>query len=90
VSTYLFRIWNNGLASISLVPNTLEKQLSLFLRQKRGGMTFARFSKKVGLPPSTLHRLEQCQQSISLRGLYQIMRRLNCNLSDIFPKEAGP
>jgi DNA-binding Xre family transcriptional regulator len=64
--------------------NTLEKQLSAFLRRKRGDMTFAEFSRKIGLPPSTLHRLEQCQQSITLRSLQQIMDRLKCNLSDIF------
>lgn len=50
-------------------------------------MTFADFSRKLGLPPSTLHRLEQCQQSITLRGLQQIMKRLKCGLRDIFPPE---
>jgi len=67
------------------VRDTLEKQLAAFLRKKRGGMTFAQFSRKVGLPVSTLHRLEQCQQSITLSRLQQIMQRLKCGLSDIFP-----
>jgi len=66
------------------VRNTLEKQLSTFLRKKRGDMTFAEFSRKLALPPSTLHRLEQCEQSITLRSLQQIMERLKCKLSDIF------
>jgi DNA-binding Xre family transcriptional regulator len=66
------------------VQNTLEKQLSTYLRKKRGDMTFAEFSRKLGLTPSTLHRLEQCQQSITLRSLQQIMERLKCDLSDIF------
>jgi DNA-binding Xre family transcriptional regulator len=73
------------LASIRAVRDTLEKHLSLFLRKKRGEKTYAEFSKKVGLPPSTLHRLEQCQQSITLRNLQQIMDRLKCDLHDIFP-----
>ncbi len=47
-------------------------------------MTFAQFSKKLGLPTSTLHRLEQCQQSITLGRLQQIMQRLKCKMSDIF------
>jgi len=34
---------------------------------------------------STLHRLEQCQQSITLGRLQQIMQRLKCGLPDIFP-----
>jgi len=67
------------------VVDSLEKQLSRFLRAQRGEMTFADFSRKLGLPPSTLHRLEQCQQSITLRGLQQIMKRLKCGLQDIFP-----
>jgi len=66
------------------VRDTLEKQLAAFLRKKRGNMTFVQFSKKLGLPTSTLHRLEQCQQSITLGRLQQIMTRLKCGLSDIF------
>jgi DNA-binding Xre family transcriptional regulator len=67
------------------VRDGLEQQLSVFLRKKRGNMTFSEFSRKLGLPPSTLHRLEQCNQSITLRNLQQIMDRLRCNLIDIFP-----
>jgi predicted transcriptional regulator len=67
-----------------VVRDALEKQLSTFLREKRGDMTYAEFSRKLGLPPSTLHRLEQCQQSITLRSLQQIMDRLKCGLSEIF------
>jgi transcriptional regulator with XRE-family HTH domain len=52
-------------------------------------MTYARFSKKLGLPPSTLHRLEQGAQSITLRGLQQIMRRLKCGLTEIFPESGS-
>ena len=48
-------------------------------------MTYAEFSKKLGLPPSTLHRLEAGEQSITLRRLQQVMSRLKCGLSDIFP-----
>jgi hypothetical protein len=38
----------------------------------------------LGLPPSTLHRLERGDQSITLRGLQQIMKRLKRSLPDIF------
>ena len=44
-------------------------------------------AERFGLPPSTLHRLERGDQSITLRGLRQIMRRLKCRLGDIFPTE---
>ena len=83
----LFRIWNEFRRSLRAVPASLETQLGKFLRARRGEMTFAQFSKKLGLPPSTLHRLEQGAQSITLRGLQQIMRRLKCGLAEIFPNE---
>ena len=50
-------------------------------------MTYAEFSRKLGFPPSTLHRLENAGQSITLRNLQQIMSRLKCGLSDIFGDE---
>jgi transcriptional regulator with XRE-family HTH domain len=70
------------------VASLLDKQLGDFLRRRRGGQTFAEFSRKLGLPASTLHRLEQYQQSITLGRLYQITRRLKCRLRDIFSDRA--
>ena len=67
------------------VKPSMEKQLARFLRLKRGEATFAAFSKRLGIPASTLCRLEQAQQSISLGKLECILRRLNCALSDVFP-----
>jgi len=68
------------------VQTTLEVELGRFLRKKRGETTFRQFSKKLGLPPSTLFRLEMGYQSITLRRLQHIMGRLNCTLADIFPE----
>lgn len=64
--------------------DTLDQKLGQFLRKQRGTMTYVQFSRKTGLPPSTLHRLEHDQQSISLRGLEQLLRKLKCSLADIF------
>jgi lipoate-protein ligase A len=69
------------------VAGSLERQLGKFLRERRGEMTYAEFSRRLGLPPPTLHRLERGDQSITLRGLQQIMKRLRCTLSDIFGVE---
>jgi transcriptional regulator with XRE-family HTH domain len=66
------------------VGDSLERQLGRFLRERRSDMTYAEFSRRLGLPPSTLHRLENGDQSITLRGLQEIMKRLTCTLSDIF------
>jgi transcriptional regulator with XRE-family HTH domain len=65
---------------------SLEEQLARFLKERRGEMTYAQFSRKLGFPPPTLHRLEQGSQSITLRGLQQILRKLKCGLEDVFPE----
>jgi DNA-binding Xre family transcriptional regulator len=48
-------------------------------------MTYARFSRIAGLPPSTLHRLENGTQSLTLKKLEQMFKRLKCKVSDVFP-----
>jgi transcriptional regulator with XRE-family HTH domain len=64
---------------------TLDNQLAMFLRRRRGKATYAAFSRKLGITPSSLFRLENCQQSITLKTLQQILDRLRCDLADIFP-----
>jgi len=66
------------------VESDLDEKLALFLRRKRGDMTYKAFSRKLGLPPSTIFRLEQCQQSITLGRLQTVMDRLQCTINDIF------
>jgi predicted transcriptional regulator len=66
------------------VPSALDKKLAKFIREQRGDMTFAQFSKKDGLPPSTIFRLENGEQSITLGRLQQVMDRLKCSLEDVF------
>jgi transcriptional regulator with XRE-family HTH domain len=68
------------------VASALDKKLAKFLKKERGEMTFAAFSKKIGLPPSTIFRLERCEQSITLGRLQQILDRLKCSLSEVFGK----
>jgi transcriptional regulator with XRE-family HTH domain len=66
------------------VPSALDKKLAAFLRKQRGEQTYTQFSKKLGFPRSTVFRLENGEQSITLGRLQQIMDRLKCSLSDIF------
>lgn len=62
----------------------LDSQLAEFLRQKRGSMTYAQFSRMTGLPISTIFRLVNGQQSITLGKLDRVLARLKCKLSDVF------
>jgi hypothetical protein len=62
---------------------SLDKELALFLRKKRGDLPFAVFAKKLGITPSSLFRLENCQQSLTLKTLQQIL-----NMSPVTSKPA--
>ncbi len=66
---------------------TLDQQLASFLRRKRGEMPYAAFARKLGITASSLFRLENCQQSITLKTLQQLMERLKCSWPDIFTPE---
>lgn len=65
---------------------TLDNQLAVFLRKRRGQITYAAFARKLGITPSSLFRLENCQQSITLKTLQQIMERLKISWPDIFER----
>src|SRR5436190_4983861 len=62
----------------------LDRSLARFLRKQRGKMTFAEFSKHTGLMPSNLFRLENGQQSITLKMLHRVLKRLRCSMKDVF------
>jgi transcriptional regulator with XRE-family HTH domain len=65
-------------------PSDLDKKFAQFLKKERGEMSYARFSKKTGLTASSLFRLENCQQSITLTRLHGLMKRLKVTLGDVF------
>jgi transcriptional regulator with XRE-family HTH domain len=64
---------------------SLDKELALFLRKKRGELPYGAFAKKLGITQSSLFRLENCQQSATLKTIQQILTRLKVELNDIFP-----
>ena len=64
---------------------SLDQRLALFLRQKRGDLPYAAFARKLGIGKSTLFRLGNGQQSVTLKGLQQILNRLKCSVKDVFP-----
>lgn len=64
---------------------TLDKNLAAFLRKQRGDVPYATFARKLGITPSSLFRLENGQQSATLKTLQQICDRLKVNIHDVFP-----
>ena len=66
------------------MANQLEKKLAAFLKKQRGDQTYAAFSRKLGITASSLFRIENCEQSVTLNRLQQIMDRLKVDLKDVF------
>jgi DNA-binding Xre family transcriptional regulator len=62
----------------------LQKKLARFLHQKRGGMSYPVFARKLGISSSSLHRMELGQQNVTLKTLEHLLKRLNCTLDDVF------
>jgi DNA-binding Xre family transcriptional regulator len=66
------------------VAASMQKQLGEFLRKKRGKMSYPAFSRKLGLSSSSLHRMEMGEQNVTLKTLEHLLKRLKCNVNDVF------
>jgi DNA-binding Xre family transcriptional regulator len=49
----------------------------------------AEFSRKLGVTKSMLFRLQNGQQSITLRRLEEVLKRLKCEVVDVLGKKNG-
>ena len=65
----------------------LDRQLARFIKKERGSLSYAEFSKKVGLSHTTIHRLECGEHHLTLNKLETILEKLKIRLKDIFPNE---
>jgi len=60
-----------------------DERVAVFLRQRRGDQTYRQFAPKLGLSSSTLHRLENMEQSITLAKLHAVAQRMRVSIEDI-------
>jgi DNA-binding Xre family transcriptional regulator len=63
---------------------SLQKQLGQFLRKRRGDLTLPAYARKIGISSSSLHRMEMAEQNVTLKTLEQLLKRLNCQIADVF------
>jgi DNA-binding Xre family transcriptional regulator len=68
------------------MQQSLDRLFAEFLRKQRGDLPYAAFARKLGITASSLFRLENCQQSTTLKTLQQICKRLKVKPQDIFSK----
>ncbi len=69
------------------MQRNLDRQLAKFLKKARGSLSYAEFSKKVGVSYTTLHRIERGEHHLTLNKMETILNRLRIKLRDVFPDE---
>jgi transcriptional regulator with XRE-family HTH domain len=67
-----------------------DEKVAAFLRKRRGSQTYRDFAPTLGMSSSTLHRLENLEQSITLAKLHAIARRLRTTVEEIFEWTHNP
>jgi len=80
-------MWDALEAMLPSVPRKLRTQLGAYLRKRRGELTYAQFSRRIGVSKSTLQRLEQAEQNITVDTLEHLLGKLSVRISDVFPKD---
>jgi transcriptional regulator with XRE-family HTH domain len=65
-------------------PSPFDERFAAFLRRQRGEKAYRAFAPKLGLTRSTLYRLENLEQSVTLTKLHDILVRLRCSADEIF------
>ena len=64
----------------------LATRLGKRLQALRGDLSQLQFSKKLGISNSSLRRMEEGEQNVSLKTLETLCRRLKCDVGDLFSK----
>jgi DNA-binding Xre family transcriptional regulator len=63
---------------------SLQIRLGRVLRKRRGQLSLPAFARKLGISSSSLHRMEMGEQNVTLKTLEQLLKRLKCNVSEVF------
>ena len=61
----------------------LANRLAGNIRRMRGDQTQMAYAKKLGIAVSSLNRIEQGTQNVTLATLDRICRRLKCDVKDL-------
>ncbi|MFC2950815.1 helix-turn-helix domain-containing protein [Marinicaulis aureus] len=67
----------------------LRENLARNLRARRGKKTQAAFGQRVGVHQSTIYRIEQGTQNVTIDTLQTLCNRLRCPASDLLDDPKG-
>ncbi len=63
----------------------LRRRLASYIRQKRGDTPQREFARKIGVAQSTIMRIENQDQNVTLTTLEALCRVFNVDVADLFP-----
>lgn len=63
----------------------LRERLAKFIREKRGETPQREFARKIGVTQSTVMRIENLDQNVTLKTLETLCRAFHTDIGDLFP-----
>ncbi len=64
----------------------LRQRLAIFIKQKRGSTTQREFARKIGVAQSTIMRIENLDQNVTINTLETLCRVFHADVGDLFPQ----
>lgn len=68
----------------------LRQRLAKFIKEKRGNSSQREFARKIGLSQSTIMRIENHEQNVTLITLEQLCKYYRVDIADLFPSVPSP
>ncbi|MDX1973802.1 MAG: helix-turn-helix transcriptional regulator, partial [Candidatus Sumerlaeia bacterium] len=70
--------------SFDLAMKNLRQELANKLKALRGDKSQRDFAEEIGIPKSTLQRLERCEQNVGIDTLQALCSHFKCGIADLF------
>lgn len=68
----------------------LRQRLAKFIKEKRGNSSQRDFARKIGVSQSTVMRIENREQNVTLTTLEQLCKYYRVDVADLFPSAHSP
>ena len=68
----------------------LRSRLAAFIRTRRGATPQREFARKLGVAQSTIMRIENEEQNVTLETLEQLCKAFHLDVGDLFPSVIKP
>jgi len=63
----------------------LRQRLAIFIKEKRGNIPQREFARKIGVAQSTIMRIENLDQNVTLKTLENLCKVFHADVGDLFP-----